>query len=137
MSLPSPSDPNAILEGPYAASRGAWVAAKAETAASIDKIKAAITKTKDGRAAQAVTALERIIRRIPDAGCALEALADAEEAGGDVTALKENVRRTAQLASYYLRSDRLVAMVRDNPFYPVSADKIFARALQTIQRELR
>ena len=137
MSLPSPSDPNAILEGPYAASRGAWVAAKVETAAAIDKIKAAINKTKDARGAQAVTALDRVLRRIPDAGCALEALADAEGAGAEVSALQDNVRKTAQLASYYLRSDRLVAMVRDNPFHPVSADKIFARALQTIQRELR
>jgi hypothetical protein len=137
MSLPSPTDPNPIFEGPYAASRGAWAAAKVETATAVSRIKAALTKTKDARGAQAITALDRVLRRIPDAGCALEALADAEEAGGDVDGLKENVRKTAQLASYYLRSDRLVAMVRDNPFYPVSADKIFARALQTIQRELR
>jgi hypothetical protein len=137
MSLPSPSDPNPIIEGPYAASRGAWVSAKKEASTAIDKIKAALNKTKDSRAAQAAGALERAIRRIPDAGCALEALADGEEAGEDVNALKENVRKTAQLASYYLRSDRLVAMVRDNPFSPASMDKIFARALQTIQRELR
>ena len=73
MSLPSPSDPNAVIEGPYAASRGAWVSAKKETAAGIDKIKTALTKTKDARAAQAATALDRVLRRIPDTGCALEA----------------------------------------------------------------
>ena len=137
MSLPSPSDPTPIIDGSYAASRSAWLAAKAEALTALGKVKASIAKTKDPRAAQASAALDRIIRRIPDAGCALEALADAEDSGTDCDALKENARKTVQLASYYLRSDRLVAMVRENPFGAVSVDKIFNRALQTIQRELK
>ena len=137
MSLPSPSVPTPIIEGSYAASRSAWLAAKAEALAALGKMNAAIAKTKDPRAAQVSAALDRIVRRIPDAGCALDALAEAEDSGADATALKENARKTSQLASYYLRSDRLVAMVRENPFVPVSVDKIFNRALQTIQRELK
>jgi hypothetical protein len=137
MSLSSPSDSTPIIDGSYAASRNAWLAAKAEALAALGKMKAAINKTKDPRAAQVCAGLDRIVRRIPDAGCALEALADAENSGADASALKENARKTAQLASYYLRSDRLVAMVRENPFGPVSVDKIFNRALQTIQRELK
>lgn len=137
MSLPSPSDPTPIIDGSYAASRSAWLAARAETVAALGKMKASIAKTKDPRTAEISTALDRIVRRIPDAGCALEVLAEAEDSGSDSGALKENARKTAQLASYYLRSDRLVAMVRENPFVPVSVDKIFSRALQTIQRELK
>jgi len=137
MSLSSPSEPGPIIDGPYSASRGAWLAARTEATAAIEKIKAAIAKTKDARAAQVSAALDRILRRIPDAGCALEALADAEDTGTDTAALKENARKTSQLASYYLRSDRLSAMLRENPFHPVSVDKIFTRALQTMQRELK
>ena len=137
MSLSSPADPNPILDGPYAASRGAWRAAKAEALAAIEKIKAAISKTRDSRAAPVNAALDRILRRIPDAGCALDALADAEDAGGDASELKENARKTMQLTSYYIRSDRLVAMVRESPFHSVSLDKVFGRALQTMQRELK
>jgi hypothetical protein len=137
MSSSSPTDSNPILDGPYAASRGAWRAAKAEALAAIEKIKTAISKTKDQRAAPMGAALDRIIRRMPDAGCAFEALADAADAGTDTSALKENARKTVQLTSYYLRSDRLVAMVRENPFQPVSVDKVFSRALQTMQRELK
>ena len=137
MSLPTPADPNSIPEGSYAASRGAWLAAKTETLGALEKMKAAISKTKDPRAAQVTAAIDRIVRRIPDAGGALEVLADAEDSGADSAALKENARKTAQLASYYLRSDRLVAMVRESPFQPVSVDKIFNRALQTVQRELK
>lgn len=138
MSLSSPSDPTPIIEGSYSASRGAWLTAKAETLAALEKMKASINKTKDPRAGQVCTALDRIVRRIPDAGVALDALAYAEDnLENNAGALKENARKTAQLASYYLRSDRLVAMVRENPFSPVSVDKIFNRALQTIQRELK
>ena len=137
MSLSSPSEPNPIPDGPYSTSRGAWCAAKAEAIAAIEKVKASIAKTRDPRAAQIGTLLDHIVRRIPDAGAVLEALADAEEAGVEAAALKEHARKTAQLASYYLRSDRLAAMVRDNPFHPVSVDKIFVHALQTIQRELK
>lgn len=126
-----------MLDGPYAASRSAWLAAKAEARAALEKMKTAMAKSKDPRASQIGVGLDRIIRRIPDAGCALEALADAEDSGAETAALKENARKTVQLASYYLRSDRLVAMVRENPFLPVSVDKIFARALQTMQRELK
>jgi hypothetical protein len=137
MSLPSASDPTPILDGPYAASRSAWMAAKAETRAALEKMKASITKTRDPRAAQVTAALDQVIRRIPDAGCALEALADAELAESETGALKQHALKTAQLASYYLRSDRLVALVRENPFHPVSVDKLFTRALQTLQRELK
>ena len=137
MSLPSSTDDSPILEGSYFASRSAWHAAKTEAHAAVDKIKALISKTKDPRAAQVGVALDRIIRRIPDTGAALEALADAEDSGAEAAALKDNARKSAQLASYYLRSDRLAAMIRDNPFHPVSVDKIFSRALQTIQRELK
>lgn len=137
MSVPFPSEPNPIIDGPYAASRGAWMAAKTEAQGAIDKLKASISKTKDTRAAQAVAALDRVLRRIPDAGSALEALVEAEESGGDATALKDNARKTMQLASYYLRSDRLLAMIRENPFQPVVVDKIYTRALQTMQKELK
>jgi|EndMetStandDraft_7_1072992.scaffolds.fasta_scaffold535025_2 hypothetical protein len=138
MSLSSPSDSTPIIDGSYAASRSAWLAAKAETLGALEKMKASINKTKDPRAAQVCAALERVVRRIPDAGCALDALAYAEDnLESNAAALKENARKTAQLASYYLRSDRLVAMVRENPFGPVSVDKIFNRALQIIQRELK
>ncbi len=137
MSLPSPSEPIPIIEGPYGASRRAWLTARKETIAALEKIKAAVAKARDPRAPQLSISLERIVRRIPDVGCVLEALADAEESGGSTAALKENARKTAQLASYYLRSDRLLAMVRENPFTPVSVDKIFSPALQTLQRELK
>lgn len=138
MSLSSPSDPTSIIEGSYAASRGAWLAARAETLSALEKMKASINKTRDPRASQVCSALDRIVRRIPDAGSALDALAYAEDnLESNAAALKENARKTAQLASYYLRSDRLVAMVRENPFGAVSVDKIFNRALQTIQRELK
>lgn len=137
MSLPSPSESNPTIHGPYAASRGAWLAAKAETQAAIEKMRAAIAKTRDSRAVQVNAALDRIVRRIPDAGSVLEALADVEEAGGDPTALRDQARKISQLASYYMRSDRLIAMVRENPFNPISVDKIFSRALQTMQRELK
>ena len=137
MSSPSSTDDTPIIEGSYYASRTAWLAARTEARAAVDKMKALIAKTKDPRAAQVGAALDRIILRIPDAGAALEALADAEDSGGDATALKDNARKTVQLASYYLRSDRLAAMIRDNPFHPVSVDKIYTRALQTIQRELK
>src|SRR5882757_2005076 len=112
MSLPSPSDSIPIIEGSYAASRSAWLTAKAEVLAALGKMKASIAKTKDPRAAQVSAALDRIVRRIPDTGCALDVLAEAEDSGADSAALKDNARKTAQLASYYLRSDRLVAMVR-------------------------
>jgi hypothetical protein len=137
MSLPSSTDDNPIIEGSYYASRSAWLAARTEAHTALDKMKALISKTKDPRASQVGAALDRIIRRIPDAGAALEALADAEDSGGDAAALKDNARKTVQLASYYLRSDRLAAMIRDNPFYAVSVDKIYSRALQNIQRELK
>jgi hypothetical protein len=138
MSLSSPSDSIPNIEGSYAASRSAWLAAKTEALAALGRMKAAINKTKDPRAAQVCSALDRIVRRIPDTGCALDALAYAEDnLESNAAALKENARKTAQLASYYLRSDRLVAMARENPFAPVSVDKIFNRALQTIQRELK
>ena len=137
MSLPPDSDLGPIIEGSYAASRSAWLAAKAEAKTAFEKMKAAITKTRDPRAAQVTAALERIVRRIPDAGCAIEALADAEDSGADTTALKDNAKKITQLASYYLRSDRLAAMVRENPFFPVKVDKIFLNALQTMQRELK
>ena len=137
MSLSSPADSNPMLVGPYTASRGAWLAAKGEASAAIEKIKTSISKTKDSRAASVSAAMDQILRRIPDAGCAFEALADAEDAGVDASALKENARKTIQLTSYYLRSDRLVAMLRENPFHPVSLDKVFGRALQTMQRELK
>jgi hypothetical protein len=137
MSSPSDSEAISILECPYGTSRSAWRTARAEAMAAIEKIKVAIKKTKDPRSVQVIAGLDRIVRRIPDAGCALEALADAEDAGAATAALKDQARKTAQLASYYLRSDRLVAMVRDNPYVPVSVDKIFASALQTIQRELK
>jgi hypothetical protein len=137
MSLSSPADPNSILAGPYAASRSAWLAARAEASAAIEKIKTSISKTRDSRAVPVNAALDRILRRIPDAGCAFDALADAEDAGQDAAALKENARKTVQLASYYLRSDRLVAMVRENPFHPLSVDKVFSRALQNMLRELK
>lgn len=137
MILPSPSESIPIIEGPYGASRRAWLVARLETVAALGKIRTAVAKVKDPRAAQISIALDRVIRRIPDAGSALEALADAEESGAPTAALKENARKTAQLASYYLRSDRLLAMVRENPFTPVSVDKIFSPALQTLQRELK
>lgn len=126
-----------MLDGPYAASRGAWLTAKGEASAAIGKIKTSLSKTKDTRAASASIALDQILRRVPDAGCAFEALADAEDTGVDASALKENARKTIQLTSYHLRSDRLVAMLRENPFHPVSLDKVFGRALQTMQRELK
>ena len=126
-----------MLVGPFAESRCAWLTAKGEATAAITKIKASVAKTKDARAAAVSAALDRILRRIPDAGCAFEALADAEDAGVDSSALKDNAQKTIQLTSYYLRSDRLVAMVRENPFHPVSLDKVFGRALQTMQRELK
>ena len=126
-----------MLVGPFAESRCAWLTAKGEATAAITKIKASVAKTKDARAASVSAALDRILRRIPDAGCAFEALADAEDAGVDSSALKDNAQKTIQLTSYYLRSDRLVAMVRENPFHPVSLDKVFGRALQTMQRELK
>lgn len=137
MSFSSPSDSNSVLAGPYTASRSAWLAAKVEASAAIEKMKAAISKTRDSRVAPVNAALDQILRRIPDAGCAFEALADAEEAGMDASALKENARKTMQLTSYYLRSDRLVAMVRESPFHSVSLDKVFGGALQTMQRELK
>ena len=126
-----------MLVGPFAESRCAWLTAKGEAMAAIAKIKASVAKTKDARAAAVSAALDRILRRIPDAGCAFEALADAEDVGVDSSALKDNAQKTIQLTSYYLRSDRLVAMVRENPFHPVSLDKVFGRALQTMQRELK
>lgn len=138
MSLPPPSDPNETFEGAYAASRTAWHQAQAEAAAALGKLRAAIAKTKDPRAAQASAALDRTMRRIPDMGCTLDLLAEAEDARlADAASLKEQARKTSQLTSYYLRSDRLVAMIRQNPFAPVSLDKVFTRALQTIQRELK
>ena len=137
MSLSSPSDSNPITDAPYSASRNAWAAARTEARTALDKIKAAVNKTRDARSAQVAVALDRIVRRIPDVGAVLEAVADAEEAGGDVAGLKDQVRKTSQLASYYLRSDRLVAMVRENPFHPVGVDKIFVPAIQTIQREFK
>lgn len=137
MSSPLPSEPPSTLEGPYCTSRNAWVAARWETLTALEKVKAAVAKTKDARAAQINAGIDRIVRRIPDAGSALEALADAEDAGAGAAALKDYARKTAQLVSYYLRSDRLVAMVRENPFLPVSVDKIFAPALQSMQRELK
>lgn len=137
MSLPSPAEPNPVFDGPYTASRSDWQAAKAEAQAAIAKIKAVVAKSKDPRAAQVAAALDRILRRIPDAGCAFDALADAENAGADTTALKDNARKTVQLTSYHLRSDRLIAMMRENPFHPVSLDKVFNHALQTMQRETK
>jgi hypothetical protein len=136
--MSSSSQPNAFLDGPYTASRTAWNSAKMEAEAAIEKLKAAIAKTRDARAVEAGAALNRILRRLPDMGCVLEALAEAEETGsGEAASLKEQARKTAQLASYYLRSDRLAAAIRENPFVPVSVDKIFGRAFQTIQRELK
>jgi hypothetical protein len=137
MSSPVSPESPPILDGPYCTSRSAWAAARWEALTALEKVKAAVSKTKDARAAQINAGIDRIVRRIPDAGSALEALADAEDAGTGAAALKEYARKTAQLASYYLRSDRLIAMVRENPFQPVSVDKIFAPALQTIQRELK
>lgn len=125
------------MEGPYAESRNEWRKAQADAAALLMKLKAAIAKTRDTRSTAAAAGIDRLTRRIPDLGAVLDALADAEEQGGETAALREQARKTAQLASYHLRSDRLLAMLRDNPFLPVSVDKIFVGVLQKIQRELK
>ena len=134
----SPERPPAS-EADYENSQRSWREARSQSAAGIARIQAAILKTRDPRGPEIATGLDRVLRSLPDVGLALELLGTAEERqlASEVTELKELARRTVQLCSYYLRSDRLIALLRENPFTPIHLERIFATALQVIQTELK
>ena len=127
------------VTGEFARSRKAWQKAMREAAKSISALQAAVLKTKDPRATGLASGFKRILKKIPNPGPALDALAVAAEKKDKEAAAKHKaeITRLGKLCMTYLGTDRLVLLAVENPFVEVKIYDQFKSALQTMQTEIK